>query len=122
MRFNVYDNTKLVGGVSLVPQSFSGSSAVDGADVDTLGYDNAAIHAYGAEASGCPTDTNPTITPCETMQQIASSPENFFSDYTATGGASSCVSAARPTSSLNEIFNEIAQDLTVARLLPNNTQ
>jgi hypothetical protein len=78
--------------------------------------------AYGAEASGCPTDTNPTITPCETMQQIASSPENFFSDYTATGGASSCVSAARPTSSLNEIFNEIAQDLTVARLLPNNTQ
>ncbi len=78
--------------------------------------------AYGAEASGCTTDTSPTISPCQTMQQIASSPSNFFSDYTATGGTSSCISASRPTSSLNQIFTEIAEDLTVARLLPNNTQ
>ena len=77
--------------------------------------------AYGAEASGCPTDTSPAITPCQTMQQIASSPSNFFSDYTATGGDSSCVSASRPTSNLNEIFTQIAEDLTVARLVPNNT-
>jgi len=77
--------------------------------------------AYGAEASGCTYDTSPTITPCETMQQIASNPLNFFSDYTATGGTSSCISAARPTSNLNEIFTEIAQDLTVSRLIPNNT-
>jgi hypothetical protein len=55
------------------------------------------------------------------MQQIASNPLNFFSDYTATGGTSSCISAARPTSNLNEIFTEIAQDLTVSRLIPNNT-
>ncbi len=78
--------------------------------------------AYGAEASGCTTDTSPTITPCETMQQMASSSTNFFSDYTATGGTSSCISASRPTSNLNEIFTEIADDLTVARLIPNNTQ
>ena len=78
--------------------------------------------AYGAESSGCPTDTNPTITPCETMEQIASSPQNFFSDYTSTGGTSSCVSASRPTSNLNQIFAQIAADLTVARLIPNNTQ
>jgi Flp pilus assembly protein TadG len=77
--------------------------------------------AYGAEASGCPTDTSPAITPCQTMQQIASSPSNFFSDYTATGGTSSCVSASRPTSNLNQIFTQIAEDLTVARLIPNNT-
>ena len=77
--------------------------------------------AYGAESSGCPTDTSPSITPCETMQQIASSPSNFFSDYTATGGSSSCVSASRPTSNLNEIFTEIGNDLTFARLIPNNT-
>ena len=54
MRFNVYDGTKLIGGVSLAPQSFTGSTAVDGASVNTTGYDNAAIHAYGAEASGSP--------------------------------------------------------------------
>jgi Flp pilus assembly protein TadG len=83
--------------------------------------------AYGAEASGCTTDS-PAITPCQTMQQIASSPgtipnpRNFFSDYTASGGTSSCISAARPTSSLTQIFQEIAQDLTVSRLLPNNTK
>ncbi len=83
--------------------------------------------AYGAEASGCTTDS-PGITPCQTMQQIASSPgiipnpANFFSDYTASGGTSSCISAARPTSSLNQIFQEIADDLTVSRLIPNNTK
>lgn len=78
--------------------------------------------AYGAESSGCPTDTSPSITPCQTMEQIASTAQTFFSDYTATGGSSSCVSAARPTSNLNQIFQEIAEDLTVARLIPNNTQ
>ncbi|MFZ0887028.1 MAG: vWA domain-containing protein [Candidatus Binataceae bacterium] len=77
--------------------------------------------AYGAESSGCSTDS-PAITPCQTMQQIASSSQNFFSDYTATGGTSACVSASRPTSSMNQIFTEIGEDLTVARLIPNNTQ
>jgi hypothetical protein len=77
--------------------------------------------AYGAEASGCSTDTSPTITPCQTMQQIASAPQNFYSDYTATGGTSACISASQPTSSLNQIFLDIAGDLTVARLIPNGT-
>ncbi|HEY3742446.1 MAG TPA: hypothetical protein VGL53_21505 [Bryobacteraceae bacterium] len=62
MRFNVYDGTALVGGVSLAPQSFSGSSAVDGSSVNTTGYDNAAIHAYGASASGSPTAAALAIT------------------------------------------------------------
>jgi len=77
--------------------------------------------AYGAEASGCTTDTSPTITPCQTMQQIASSPSYFFSDYTATGGSSSCISAAQPATSLGQIFQAIAMDLTDAKLIPNNT-
>jgi Flp pilus assembly protein TadG len=78
--------------------------------------------AYGAESSGCSTDTNPTITPCQTMQQIASSPSTFYSDYTAKGGTNSCISAATPTSNLNAIFKAIGQSLTVARLIPNNTK
>ncbi len=73
--------------------------------------------AYGAESSGC--DDTPSITPCQTMQQIASSPSNFFSDYTATGGTSTCVSASRPTSNLDTIFQEIGSDMTHARLVPN---
>jgi len=78
--------------------------------------------AYGAEAgtSQC-NDTSPTMTPCETMQGIASAPQNFFSDYTAKGSDSSCISASSPTSNLNQIFTQIAQDLTISRLIPNNT-
>ncbi len=62
MRFNVYDNVKLVGGVSLAPQDFSGSTAVDGSSVDTLGGDNAAIHAYGAVATGSPSAATLAVT------------------------------------------------------------
>jgi len=76
--------------------------------------------AYGAEASGCSTDS-PTITPCQTMQQMASMASTFYSDYTATGGDSTCISASQPTTSLNQIFTEIAGDLSVPRLIPDNT-
>lgn len=62
MRFNVYDNVKLVGGVSLTPQSVSGSTAVDGNSVDTEGYDNAAIHVYADAASGSPTAATLAVT------------------------------------------------------------
>jgi Flp pilus assembly protein TadG len=77
--------------------------------------------AYGAEATGCTTDTSPAITPCQTMQQMASSPAFFFSDYTATGGSSSCISASQPVTGLSGIFQVIIQDLTGAKLIPNNT-
>lgn len=77
--------------------------------------------AYGATSSGCASDTSPTITPCQTMQQMASSSSYFFSDYTATGGSSSCVSASQPVTNLNQIFQVIANDLTYAKLIPNNT-
>jgi hypothetical protein len=77
--------------------------------------------AYGATSSGCSTDS-PSITPCQTMQQIASSSATFFSDYTATGGSSTCISSARPSTSLNQIFTDIAGDFGGARLVPNNLQ
>lgn len=77
--------------------------------------------AYGAEASGCSTDTSPSITPCQTMERMASSSAYFFSDYTATGGSSSCISSSQPVSTLNQIFQVIAGDLTVSKLIPNGT-
>lgn len=52
MRFNAYDDVHNVS--SIIPQSVSGSSAVDGVSVDTEGYDNAKIHVYAAEATGSP--------------------------------------------------------------------
>jgi Flp pilus assembly protein TadG len=76
--------------------------------------------AYGATASGCTSDS-PSITPCQTMQGIASSASTFFSDYTATGGSSSCVSAASSTTNLNQIFSYIVGSLGVVRLIPDNT-
>jgi Flp pilus assembly protein TadG len=81
--------------------------------------------SYGAESSGCTTDTSPTITPCQTMEGIASTPSYFFSDYTASESGTStdknCISASQPTSNLNQIFQDIGWDLTVARLIPNST-
>jgi hypothetical protein len=80
--------------------------------------------AYGAESSGCSTDTTGTYagyTPCQTMEAIASLPQYFFSDYTQSGSSGSCISASQPTSNLNQIFTDIAGDLTHSRLIPNNT-
>lgn len=79
--------------------------------------------AYGAGSSGCSSDTKgnqPGITPCQTMQQIASASQYFYSDYTAAANNGSCISASQPTSSLNQIFVQIAGDLSVSRLIPDN--
>jgi hypothetical protein len=75
--------------------------------------------AYGAESAGCTNDSK--YTPCTTMQNIASSPGYFFSDYAATGANGACISASQPTTSLKQIFQVIAGDLTVAKIIPNNT-
>jgi hypothetical protein len=77
--------------------------------------------AYGAASSGCAEDSSPSITPCQTMQNIASSPQNFFSDYTASQNSGQCISASRPTTGIPEIFTIIAGDLAVAHLISNST-
>jgi hypothetical protein len=81
---------------------------------------------FGAEATGCATDT-PAISPCQTMLEMATrnyptstATTTYFSDD-PSGGSSSCAAYARPTTSLNQIFQAIAGDLTVAKLIPNGT-
>jgi Flp pilus assembly protein TadG len=78
--------------------------------------------AYGAAAtSGCSTDTGTyKNAPCNAMKNIASSPAYFFSDYTATQNSGQCISASQPTTSLNQIFTQIAGSFTAARLIPNS--
>jgi hypothetical protein len=60
MRFSAYDDIHQVS--SIIPQSVSGSSAVDGVSVDTEGYDNAKLHVYSAEASGSPSAASLAVT------------------------------------------------------------
>ncbi len=76
--------------------------------------------AYGAPLSGCSSDTNPTISPCAALQQMASDSTKFFSDQTGSNNA--CTSAAHPITGLNQIFQTIGGDLTLARLIPDATK
>ena len=80
--------------------------------------------AYGSPSVGCLSDAGagsyPNISPCNTMADLASAPQYFYSDYNQTGSGSTCV-ASQPVTKLSEIFFAIAQDLTTARLIPPNT-
>jgi hypothetical protein len=82
--------------------------------------------AYGTPQSGCSSDSYggayPNITPCTTMQSIASTPAEFYSDYNQSGSNSICVSASNPNNtSIAQIFANIVARLSVARLIPNGT-
>jgi hypothetical protein len=81
MRINIYDNIKVVGGTSIAPESFTGSSAVDGSSVDTLGADNAAIYAYGAQGSGSPSAAALAIT----LQESANGSSGWANALDNTG-------------------------------------
>jgi len=79
--------------------------------------------AYGASTSGggsqCTTD--PSLSPCSALQQMASSSATFYSDATASQNSGQCISSANPNLTLNQIFQHIAPTLTVARLIPDST-
>ena len=80
--------------------------------------------AYGSEPTGCASDqyggSYPNITPCDTMADMASASQYFYSDFHQSGSGSVCV-AGQPVTSLSDIFTAISADLTTARLIPNNT-
>ena len=93
--------------------------------------------AYGSEQSGCSssgggtdstlvaTGTNQsftlsTLTPCVTMENIASSLQYFYSDYNESGSGSTCEDASHTVSTLQDIFLAISADFTTPRLIPNN--
>jgi hypothetical protein len=97
------------------------AQAVTAAKAATTAGTRVITVAYGATSSGCGTDTSPTITPCQTMEDMASDSQDFYSDYTAKGGDSSCTSASQPTTSMSQIFTDIATSFSVPRLIPNNT-
>jgi hypothetical protein len=71
MRLNAYDDVHNV--TTLVPQSVTGASAVDGVSVDTQGYENAKLHVYAAEASGSPSAASLAVT----LQESADGSTNW---------------------------------------------
>jgi hypothetical protein len=99
--------------------------------------------AYGSESSGCSngwsvgaTDTSlvatgtynqpftlATLLPCTTMEDIASSWSNFYSDNQQSGNVNlGCTDNNHTTVSLNQIFQAISASFTTPRLIPNNSQ
>jgi hypothetical protein len=97
--------------------------------------------AYGSEQSGCTTGSGATdttliasgknqsftlasLTPCVTIENIASTLNDFYSDYNQTGGEvdGSCVDNSHTVSSLEAIFLSIGASFTEPRLLPNNAK
>ncbi len=79
--------------------------------------------AYGAPTvvtpGSCSTDNASKISACETLQQMASDPKNFYSD--TVGGTSACTSTANPATDLTAIFQQIVTSLSGARLFPDST-
>jgi len=82
--------------------------------------------SYGSETTGCTSETGGTAykTPCATMQGMASLPlsQYFFSVpdsivINGTGVGTICANAV-PLTSLNQVFTNIAGQLTVSRLVP----
>lgn len=96
--------------------------AITAANAATTAGTEVIAVSYGSEASGCTTDTV-SITPCSTMQQIASSTAHFYSDYAQSGSGldTGCVGTATSTSNLNTIFTDIATTFTDSRLIPDST-
>jgi Putative Flp pilus-assembly TadE/G-like len=79
--------------------------------------------AYGAANSGCSMDQGGPqqgISPCSTMQQLASVSANFYSDATASQNPGQCISGSNPSLTLNNIFQHVWENFTNARLLPDN--
>jgi len=61
-----------------------------------------------------------TLSPCMTMENIASSLQWFYSDWKVTGSTATCQSSANPMTSLDDIFASIRASMSQARLLPFN--
>ncbi len=74
--------------------------------------------AYAPGSTGC--SSGDTLSPCQTMKAIASSPQYFFTDVNESNSDKSC-SSVNNISSLAGIFAAIGADFTYARLIPDGT-
>lgn len=82
---------------------------IGGESASSTCSDSVTTTTTGKNGKKTTTTTNDSLSPCQTMLSIASSPADFFSDTCAN---------ANGTASLSSIFAQVAYALTKARLLP----
>ncbi len=115
--YSVAYGSPATGSFSWNPNDVSGSINSAGCPTDQSSF-------YSAFHLGTNNSAYPGISPCQTMQNIASSPTSqyFFSDYNQSGSNSQCYSpnSESPTA-LADIFATIAGKLSKARLIPDST-
>lgn len=110
-------------------------AAAAGTNVYSVAYGSEQTGCYSTNASTGNTDTSlfspfprslnqsfsiSQLTPCITMENIASSLGNFYSDYNQSGSGSTCQDSSHTVTSLSDIFLSIASSFTKPRLLPNS--
>ncbi len=109
------------------------SAATAGTQVYSVAYGSEQTGCYSSNGSNGNTDktlltfsrplnasfTISQLTPCVTMENIASSLGNFYSDYNQSGSGSTCQDSSHTVSSLADIFLSIASSFTQPRLIPN---
>jgi hypothetical protein len=138
---NVTDKTKMDASVTLKTTGLYPSlkdqcqQAIMAANAAALAGTRVYAVGYGSESSGCGTgggaDTTlvatgsynvpvsvGTLTPCVTMEDIASSLTYFYAD--SSSSLSACTDKAHSTASLGDIFLSIASSITNPQLLPKN--
>jgi hypothetical protein len=125
---NPNGNTNIIYGSldNLCQQAIVAANAATsaGTTVYSIAY-GASNQGYKGSPQGCITDTSGTqkwLSPCQTMQQLASTPDYFYSDATAQANKGQCTSDSNPNLSLNNIFQQVVYTMTVPRLIPNNSK
>jgi Flp pilus assembly protein TadG len=126
-------------GVDECQQAIEAAQAATNAGTTVFGV------AYGSEQSGCATAENgfvadttlidttglnapfspiSQLTPCVTVENIASSLQYFYSDYLQSGSgvSNSCVDNSHSVVSLQDILLAISATFTKPRLLPNSAK
>jgi hypothetical protein len=105
MRGSIYDDVLIIGGVSLAPQSFTGSTAVDGSSINTSGYTDGVIHAYGAATSGSPSAATLVVTLQESTTGTGGWTNALDNTGTVIGFTLNCESALAENSARIEGLN-----------------
>ena len=73
-----------------------------------------------ATGNNVPFSSLSSLSACVAMQNMASSMNTFYSDWTQSGSNSTCQDNQHPEVQLNDVFNAIASSFTTPRLIPNN--
>jgi len=87
-----------------------------GITVYSVAYDAGSSGTCKYDTSNSPPINEAGITGCQTMEQMASTHSKFY-----TSNSSCELSDGNTTMSLNAIFTAISNDMSVARLVPDNT-